>query len=882
MSGIGDYWRQLSNGGVPIVHKAADGYGPLFEIVDLVPNPHNVEHHLVYRMSTLGQGDGYDYDVPPYHKTPRLAAEEHWQHTRDNLPKEFNREKVWVEPINEIDKNRCDWLGRFAFHIANLAQAEGYKVALFGWSSGEPEREGWETEGMLKYLRLCAERPKQAAVSVHEYDFGLAGFDAVYPHHVGRFQMLFDVCDNLGIARPTIHITEWGWSLRQIPPWEAAEQHITKANELYAKFPEVKGTAIWNLGKGPEFGNIHNQTQRLIEPLADYNLNRRFNAPEPGTQTAIDPILHQEPTQPQRQPSEPIRRTVVTAPETGRTETAPEQVSQPRTVRPSAQPNAQFVRDVNIPDDTRLTAGSSFTKTWRIRNNGNAAWQAGYRIVHVGGTAMTDRTSQPVPAIQPGQEADVSVTLVAPSTPGTYVSDWRFQDDRSNFFGTNVFTRIISEAAAPSPATGFSNSQYVADITIPDDTVMEPGQSFTKTWRLRNNGSRNWGAGFTAAFLNGTALTPTTSHPAPSAAANSDVNLSIPMTAPNEAGTYTSEWVLKDDQGNVFGTNFYTRIVVKKKLGIRPQVTLQTGMNINPDAPHSNPVDSDALRGMDWVRFVFKLAARENPAERDDINHAFAQYDPLIRKYNNKGVKSLIVLNQETVWGNAPWTGNNDWRTYGNQLARVARQIAERYREYGEQVAYEIWNEGDLPQNPASVFVEPEQFAVVLKIVAETIRVASPQSPLVFGGLATGPNQGIAYLHRCLKALGGIWPVDAIGIHPYGRWATRAPFDWGQQFGTLAQAFAEYENNFPDIPFWITEIGVAADNEIGSQHYAAVADYLTDVYQHIGEQHTHIAPVVIWFAWSDWMRNAGIVTQDGSHKAHVYDAFQAVIKSKDK
>jgi methionine-rich copper-binding protein CopC len=592
--------------------------------------------------------------------------------------------------------------------------------------------------------------------------------------------------------------------------------------------------------------------------------------------------LHQEPTQPQRQPSEPIRRTVVTAPETGRTETAPEQVSQPRTVRPSAQPNAQFVRDVNIPDDTRLTAGSSFTKTWRIRNNGNAAWQAGYRIVHVGGTAMTDRTSQPVPAIQPGQEADVSVTLVAPSTPGTYVSDWRFQDDRSNFFGTNVFTRIISEAAAPSPATGFSNSQYVADITIPDDTVMEPGQSFTKTWRLRNNGSRNWGAGFTAAFLSGTALTPTTSHPAPSAAANSDVNLSIPMTAPNEAGTYTSEWVLKDDQGNVFGTNFYTRIVVKKKLGIRPQVTLQTGMNINPDAPHSNPVDSDALRGMDWVRFVFKLAARENPAERDDINHAFAQYDPLIRKYNNKGVKSLIVLNQETVWGNAPWTGNNDWRTYGNQLARVARQIAERYREYGEQVAYEIWNEGDLPQNPASVFVEPEQFAVVLKIVAETIRVASPQSPLVFGGLATGPNQGIAYLHRCLKALGGIWPVDAIGIHPYGRWATRAPFDWGQQFGTLAQAFAEYENNFPDIPFWITEIGVAADNEIGSQHYAAVADYLTDVYQHIGEQHTHIAPVVIWFAWSDWMRNAGIVTQDGSHKAHVYDAFQAVIKSKDK
>jgi hypothetical protein len=94
----------------------------------------------------------------------------------------------------------------------------------------------------------------------------------------------------------------------------------------------------------------------------------------------------------------------------------------------------------------------------------------------------------------------------------------------------------------------------------------------------------------------------------------------------------------------------------------------------------------------------------------------------------------------------------------------------------------------------------------------------------------------------------------------------------------LAQAFAEYENSFPDIPFWITEIGVAADNEIGPQHYAAIADYLTDVYQHVAEHHTRIVPVVIWFAWSDWMRNAGVVTRDGSRKAHVYDAFQAVIK----
>ena len=311
MDGIGNYWRKLSNAGVPIFHKAADGYGPLYEVAELVPNPHNVEHHLVYRMSSRGQNDGYDYDVPPYHKTPREAAQEHWQHTRDKLPKEFNKEKVWVEPINEIDKNRCDWLGRFAVHTANLAQAEGFKVTLFGWSSGEPERAGWETEGMLKYLRLCAERPNQAAVSIHEYDFGIEGYEKVYPYHIGRFQILFDVCDNHGIARPNIHITEWGWSLREVPQWQQAEVYITKANQLYAKFPEIKGAAIWNLGRGPEFGDVHNQTNRLMNPLGDYNLNRRFDGPDAGQQTPIDPALHKAPSASQQgrsQPSQPTPR----------------------------------------------------------------------------------------------------------------------------------------------------------------------------------------------------------------------------------------------------------------------------------------------------------------------------------------------------------------------------------------------------------------------------------------------------------------------------------------------------------------------------------------------------------------------------------------------
>ncbi len=307
---------------------------------------------------------------------------------------------------------------------------------------------------------------------------------------------------------------------------------------------------------------------------------------------------------------------------------------------------------------------------------------------------------------------------------------------------------------------------------------------------------------------------------------------------------------------------------------------LQTGMNINPDAPYSDPVDSGELKGMDWVRWVFKYAARANVAERSDINAAFRQFDPLVQKYVDQGVNSLIVLNQETVWANAPWNGSNDWGTFGNELAKVARQIAQRYAKYGDKVGYEIWNEGDLPNNPASVYVPPEQFAIVLQRTAQAIREVSPDSPLVFGGLASGPGKGIPYLQTCLAAMGGQWPVDGIGIHPYGRWGSKAPFDWANTFGTLDQAFAQYRQAFGNLPLWITEIGVAADGEIGPEHYATIAEYMRDVYGTVASKYVQQVPVLIWFAWSDLMRNSGMVNNQGQKKANVYEAFVDVRNKK--
>jgi hypothetical protein len=172
--------------------------------------------------------------------------------------------------------------------------------------------------------------------------------------------------------------------------------------------------------------------------------------------------------------------------------------------------------------------------------------------------------------------------------------------------------------------------------------------------------------------------------------------------------------------------------------------------------------------------------------------------------------------------------------------------------------------------------VEPSRFAVVLRAVSGALRTAAPQSKIIFGGMASGPDHTIDYWRKCQAALDGKLPVDALAVHPYGRWATKVPFDWGNTFPPLSDAFQRYAAAFPNVPIWSTEMGVADDSAIGPQHYPTIAEYMRDVYKYVDERYTRQVPVLIWFAWSDLLRNPGIINSHGNPKTHDYDAFRAM------
>ncbi|HEX2995640.1 MAG TPA: NBR1-Ig-like domain-containing protein [Anaerolineales bacterium] len=96
----------------------------------------------------------------------------------------------------------------------------------------------------------------------------------------------------------------------------------------------------------------------------------------------------------------------------------------------------KFVKDVTIPDGTKLSTGEIFTKTWRLQNRGTCAWTPDYMLVFTGGDPMGATTAVRLPGyVAPGQTVDVSVTLTAPASAGSYTGYWMLRNPSGTLFG---------------------------------------------------------------------------------------------------------------------------------------------------------------------------------------------------------------------------------------------------------------------------------------------------------------------------------------------------------------------------------------------------------------------------------------------------------------
>lgn len=157
---------------------------------------------------------------------------------------------------------------------------------------------------------------------------------------------------------------------------------------------------------------------------------------------------------------------------------------------------AAFVADITIPDGTQFGPGSTFTKTWRVKNVGTSTWTKDYVLEFALGANMASSAKVNLPNdVSPGATLDISIEMTAPTVPGAYTSLWQFQSPAGVKFGVGanydeaIYAQIqvvaglpANTGSTPGAATsvptpsGPLNPIQVSKITVTADTATFSGE----------------------------------------------------------------------------------------------------------------------------------------------------------------------------------------------------------------------------------------------------------------------------------------------------------------------------------------------------------------------------------------------------------------------
>jgi len=107
-------------------------------------------------------------------------------------------------------------------------------------------------------------------------------------------------------------------------------------------------------------------------------------------------------------------------------------------------------------------------------------------------------------------------------------------------------------------------AEFVADVSIPDDTTLAPGTPFIKAWRLRNSGTCAWNERYQLAAVGGPQLSARPVLAVPQRVPpGGSLDLKVSMVAPPIRGIYFSQWQMRNPSGVRFGPILHVLIVVR-------------------------------------------------------------------------------------------------------------------------------------------------------------------------------------------------------------------------------------------------------------------------------------------------------------------------------
>lgn len=117
-------------------------------------------------------------------------------------------------------------------------------------------------------------------------------------------------------------------------------------------------------------------------------------------------------------------------------------------------------------------------------------------------------------------------------------------------------TPILCDSLTFNPAT--------VDVNIPDGSQMTPNQEFVKTWKVKNDGSCVWGAGYGLIYAGYSNRMSGQPQPLGSVVEiGQEIEVSVSFKAPDKVGEYVSAWQMANARGIPFGKAIFVKILVK-------------------------------------------------------------------------------------------------------------------------------------------------------------------------------------------------------------------------------------------------------------------------------------------------------------------------------
>jgi len=199
-------------------------------------------------------------------------------------------------------------------------------------------------------------------------------------------------------------------------------------------------------------------TEELITQIA-----RTVNAQM--TQSAQAQLTSQPPTQTQAVLMPTLPPTVTLAPL--------DTQAPPATAIPTPCNWAQFISET-IPDDSPIQGGAAFVKSWRLKNIGTCTWTTAYQLVFVSGEAMgaPAATAMTPISVPPNGTVDVSISLTAPLSAGSYQGYFKLRAPDGTIFGLGgaangaFWVKINSLSATTATAMATSTTGPLPDLQI--------------------------------------------------------------------------------------------------------------------------------------------------------------------------------------------------------------------------------------------------------------------------------------------------------------------------------------------------------------------------------------------------------------------------------